>query len=154
MVSVNPRRIEQHLVLHDSAPESRIVGYPGNRFVGSLNNPILNSFQFLRTAIWTFEDVAINQSAGAEQGGHAWSHASGKSGLRNAFENDLPREVVIGAVFESENYVRKAVERDRTHHYHARDAVHLEFDRKRYQPLDFFRCVVRPLGNEFDLGRR
>ena len=62
VVSINPCGIEQHLILHDGATESRIVRHSGNRFVGSLDYPVFNGFQFLRTAIGALEDITINQA--------------------------------------------------------------------------------------------
>jgi hypothetical protein len=35
-----------------------------------------------------------------------------------------------------------------------RDAIHLEFERKSDEPFDFFGGMIRPLGDDFYLGRR
>ena len=74
--------------------------------------------------------------------------------MRDSLEDDLPREIVVRLFVEGKDHVGKAVERDGPHHHHVRHTVHLEFERKRDQAFDFFGGMVRPLRDQFDLGRR
>ncbi len=80
--------------------------------------------------------------------------AGGERGLREAFEDDLAREVIVGVVFKGEEDIGEPVERDRAHHDHVGHAVHLEFERKGDEALDFFGGVTGPLGDDFDLRGR
>jgi hypothetical protein len=36
-------------------------------------------------------------------------------------------------------------------HLHVRNAIHLDFERDRHEPLYFFGSVIRPLRDDFDL---
>ncbi len=74
--------------------------------------------------------------------------------MRQPLKNNLPRKIIVGAVLESEDQVGQSIERDGPHHHHVRNAVHLQFEGKRDQALDFFGRVVGPLGDDFDLRRR
>ena len=125
-----------------------------DRAIAALDHPVFNRLQFLRAAIRTLQHVAIDQAAGAEQGRERGSYSGRQSGLRQSFKNNLPRKIIVRVFFESQDDIGQAVERDGTHHHHVRDAVHLEFEGKRDQPLDFFGGVIRPLRDDFDLRRR
>src|ERR1017187_7928700 len=154
VISINPRGIEQHLVLHGGAAETRIVGNTGNGAVRAFDHPIFDSLQFLRTAIGTFQHVAIDQAAGTKQRSHRRGHARGQGGLGYALEDDLPREIVVRTFFERQAHIGETVQRDGPHYRHVRNAVHLQFDGQRDQAFDFLGSVTRPLRDEFDLRRR
>src|SRR5512141_3295105 len=95
---VEARRVEQHLVLHSSAAKAGIVGYARHRAVCALDNPILESLQFLRRAVRTLEDVAVHQTAGAEEWRHAGCHATRERGVGEALKRQLAREVSVGTL--------------------------------------------------------
>ncbi len=73
--------------------------------------------------------------------------------MRHALEDNLAREVVVGALVEGEDDVGEAVERDGAHVGDARHAVEFELERQRDQALDFFGGVAGPLSDEFNLRR-
>ena len=68
VIAVEPRRIEQHLILHHRAAEAGIIRDAGDLFVGALDHPVFESFQFLRGAVGTFNHVAVHQAEGLESG--------------------------------------------------------------------------------------
>src|SRR3954469_7595861 len=57
VISVQPGRIHQHLVLHGFAAQAGIVGHAGNRFVSALQRPIFDDLQLLSAAIGTLEYI-------------------------------------------------------------------------------------------------
>ncbi len=154
MISINPGGIEQHLILHGGAAESGVVGDTRNGAVSPLDHPVLDGLQLLRAAIGTLQHIAIHQAAGTEQRSHGRGHSRGQGGLRDSLEDNLPGKVVVGTVFEGQDYVGEAVQRDGPHHDHVRNAIHLQFDGKRDQAFDFLGSVAGPLRDEFDLRRR
>ena len=154
MIAVDACRIQQHLVLHHRAAETGIVGHAMHRTISPRYYPVFNRLQFLRTAVRTLQYIAIHQAARAEQRCHARGNARRQCGLRKSFKNDLPGKVIVGAVFKGEPDVRQPVQRDRAHHHHVRNAVHLQFQWKSHEPLDFFGRMIRPLRDDFDLRRR
>ena len=51
VIAVEPRRIEQHLILHHRAAEAGIVRHARHLLVLALDHPIFDRFQFLRRAV-------------------------------------------------------------------------------------------------------
>ena len=154
VIAVKARGIEQHLILHDRAAEAGVVGDAVHGAVGAFDHPVLEGLQLLRSAVRALYNVAIDKAAGTEERRHGWRNTGGKVRLRHALEDDLAREVVVGALVEGEDDVREAVERNRAHVGDARDAVQFELERERDQALDLFGGVAGPLRDEFDLRRR
>src|SRR5579872_464231 len=105
VISVDARRIEQDLVLHHRAAETGIVCHAVDRPVGSLDYPVFDGFQFLRTTVGTFEHIAIDQAARAKQGREGWSDSGRQCGLGEPFKYDLPRKIAVGAFLKGEDYV-------------------------------------------------
>ena len=147
---VEPRGIEQHVILHRRAAEAGVVGDAGDAAVGALDDPVFESVEFHRRAIGAVDDVAIDEAAGAEQRRHAWRDAAGKLSVGDALEDDVAREVGVGAFVEREDDVGKTVERDGAHHAQVRRAVHREFERQSGEALDFFGGVAGPLRDQLD----
>src|SRR5579859_5769493 len=58
--------VQQHLVLHHGSTKARVIRHAVDRSIRSLHHPIFNRFQFLRSAVRTFQHVAIHQAARAE----------------------------------------------------------------------------------------
>src|SRR5579864_1086072 len=154
VIAIDPRRIEQDLVLHHRPAKPRVVGNPMDRAVRPFNNPIFDRLQLLRAAVRTFENVPIHQAARTKQRSHCRSHTGWESGLCQPLKYDLPCEIVVGAFFEGQNEIGKSVQRDGTHHHHVRDAIHLKFERKCDQSFNLFGRMVRPLRNDLNLWRR
>src|SRR5579872_7224390 len=154
VVAINASGVEQDLVLHHSSAEAGVVCHAVNGAIGALKNPVFDSLQLLGTAIRTLENVAIHKAAGAEQWREAGGYTGGNGCLREPLEDDMAGEIIVSAFLEGENDVGQAVERNGTHHAHARHAVHFQFERKCDEPFDFFGGVIRPLTDDFDLGRR
>jgi len=154
VVAVEPRGVEQNLILHDRAAEAGVVGDAVHRAVRALDDPVLEGLQFLRASVRALDHVAVDEAARAEQRRHRRRDAGGKAGLRHALEDNLAREVVVGALVEGEDDVGEAVERDRPHVGDTRHAVEFEFERQRDQALDFLGGVAGPLRDEFNLRRR
>jgi hypothetical protein len=73
--------------------------------------------------------------------------------LSQPLKNNVSRKIIACAFLEGQPEIGQTVERDGTHHHQARNPVHLQFKGKRDQALDFFRSVVWPLGDDFDLRR-
>src|ERR1700688_1981561 len=48
VIAVEPRGIEQHLILHHRAAEARVVGHTRDALVDALDDPVLVCFQLLR----------------------------------------------------------------------------------------------------------
>ena len=69
--------IEQDLILHGRSAEAGIVGNARNALISTGDDPVLVSVQLLRRTVWAFDDVAINEAAGAEEWGHAGRNALG-----------------------------------------------------------------------------
>ncbi len=153
VISVHAGGIEQHLVLHDFPAQTGVVGHAGNGAVGALDHPVFNGLQLLRTAIGTLQHVAVHQAAGAEQRRHGGGHAGWKRGIRQPLKNDLPGQIVVRALFEGQAQIGKTIQRNGPHGDHARDAVHLQFERQRNQAFHFLGGVAGPLRDEFDLRR-
>ncbi len=65
VIAVEPRGIEQHLILHHGAAEAGIIGDAAHLLVLALDHPIFESFQFLRRAVGALQHVAVNQTRGA-----------------------------------------------------------------------------------------
>ena len=61
VIAIEPRGIEQHLILHHRPAESGIVGHARHLLVFPLNHPVFVSFQFLRRPIRAFKHIAIDQ---------------------------------------------------------------------------------------------
>ena len=154
VVVVELHGVEQDVILHRGAAEAGIVSDARNAAIGALDDPVFEGVQFHRRAIGAFDDVAIDEAAGAKERGHAGRNAGGKGGVAKTLENNLAREIGVGAVFEGENDVRETVERNGTHHLEVRRAVHGELERKSSEALDFFGSMARPLGDQLDHGRR
>jgi len=124
VVAVEAGWIEQYVILHGGAAETGIVGDAWDAAIGASNNPVLHGVEFLRRTVGTFDDVAIDKAAGAEERRHAGGDAQGKSGVAEALENELAGEVWIDAFVEGEADVGESVERDGTHHLKMRGAAH------------------------------
>ena len=154
MIPVEPRGIEQHLILHNGAAESGIIGHTAHLFVFALDHPIFKSFQFLRRAVRGFQHVAINKARRTGKGRERRRYPSGVGDFAKPLKNNLPREIIVGVFVEGQNHVRQPVQRDRPLDQHLRHAVHFYFGRKRDQPFHFFRGVPRPLGDHLDHRRR
>ena len=152
MEVVELRGIELDVVLHRRAAETGIVGDAGNAAVGALDDPVFEGVEFRGRAIGAFDDVAIDEAAGAEERGHAGRHAAGKLRVGDALEDDLAGEVWVGAFVEGEDDVGETVERDRAHDAKIRRAVHGQFERKSGEALDFFGGVAGPLRDSSTIG--
>ena len=154
VIAVDFGGIEQHLVLHGGAAETRIVGHAGDGFISPLDHPILEGLQLLGAAVGALDHVAINQARGTAERRHAGHDSTRQRGVSHPLKDDLAGEIIVGAFFERHDDVGKAVERDRTHHLHVRDAVHLQFERQGHEALDLLGRMPRPLGNDLGTGRR
>ncbi len=73
VIAVDARRIEQHLILHGRAAEAGVVGNAGDGAIGTLDDPVFDGLQLLRSAVGAFEHVAIDEAAGAEERRHDWA---------------------------------------------------------------------------------
>ena len=110
-------------------PKAGIIGNTGNATICPLDNPILVRMKFLRSAVGTFDHIAVHQPAGTEEWRHAGRNALRQRGVAETLKNQLPREIRIDAFIKRKNHVGKAVERNRTHDVQMRSAVHREFER-------------------------
>ena len=154
MVAVKPRGIEQHLILHDGAAESGIIGHSAHLLVLALDHPVFKGFQFLRRAVRRFQHVAVNQPRRAGQRRERRRHTRGISHFAEPLKNNLPRKIIVGVFVEGKDHVREPVQRNRALDLHLRHAVHFHFGRQRDQAFHFFRGVPRPLRDHFDHRRR
>src|SRR5580692_1707286 len=154
VIVVELNGVEQDVILHGGAAEAGVIGHARDAAIGALNDPGLEGVQLHRRTIGTFDDVAIDEAARAEERSHARGDAGGQSGVAEAFENDLASEVSVGAVLEGEDDVRESVKRNGTHHLEVRRAVHGQLERKSGEALDFFGGMAGPLGDELNHGRR
>src|SRR5215469_5353854 len=152
--AINAGGVEQYLVLHDRAAEAGIIGNAGNGFVGALENPILNRLQVLGSAVGALDDVAVNQATGAEERGQAGRDAGGESYVGQTLEHDLPGKIIVGVLLESQPDIGESVERNGTHYFEMRQAVHFHFQGQRDQTLHLFGGVARPLRDQLHHGRR
>src|SRR5271170_5723796 len=127
VIAVEPRGIEQHLVLHHGAAKAGIIGDAADLFVLAFDHPIFESFQFLRGAIGTLQDVAINQARGAGERRESGRDAGGKVDFAEALKNDLARQIIVGVFIEGQDYIGEPVERDGALNFHLWHAVHFHF---------------------------
>src|SRR5271154_6305528 len=125
-----------------------------DRTISTLNHPVFKRFQLLWAAVGAFQHVPVHQATRAKERSETGGYARWQRGLSEALKNNLSRKVIVCTVLEGEDEIGQTIERDGTHHHHVWDAVHFEFKGKRYQALDFFCGMVRPLGDDFDLWRR
>src|SRR3954468_19264811 len=95
MEIVELRWIEQDVILHRRATETGIVGDTGNGAVGAFDDPVFIGVKLGGRAIRTLDDIAVDQTAGAEEGGHAGGNAAGHLGVGYALEDDLAGEVNV-----------------------------------------------------------
>src|SRR5208282_932763 len=135
VVVVELNGVEQHVILHRGTAETGVICHAGDAAVSALNDPGLEGVEFHRRAIGTFDDVAINEAAGAKERGHGGSDACRKSGVAEALENDLAREVGVAAVGKGEDDVRETVKRNGTHDFEVRRAIHSQLKRKSGEAL-------------------
>ena len=110
VVAIEPRRVEQHLILHLRAAEAGIVGDPGHGPVSALQYPVFKGFELLRRAVRTFQHVTVNQAARAEERRQLRRHSVRKAGSGQALENHLPGKVAVRPLHESDSNLREAVE--------------------------------------------
>ena len=103
VIVVELNGVEQDVILHRGPAEAGVIGHAGNALVGALDDPIFESVEFHRGAIGTFDDVAIDEAAGAEERGHAGRDALRQRGVADALENDLASEVRVDAFLERKN---------------------------------------------------
>ena len=106
-------RIEQHLVLHGRAAESRVIGDALNGTIVAFDDPVLYRFQLLRAAVGALQHVAVNQPTRTEQRREARLQTCWQGGIADPFESQLTHEVRVGAVVEIHGDGRQPVERDR-----------------------------------------
>jgi hypothetical protein len=154
VIVVEPRRVQQDVILHGGPAEAGIVRDARDAAVGANNNPIIESLQFLRRTIRAFQDVPIDEAAWTEKRRHARHDTGGKSSVSDALEDDLAGEIGIDTFVEGEAEVRKSVKRDGAHHRQVGRAVHGQFEGQGGEAFDFFRGMAGPLGDELDHGRR
>src|SRR5487761_194721 len=154
VIAVELRGIEQHLILHHGAAETRIIRDTRNGFIRALDDPVFIRLQFLWSAVGTLQHVAIDQIAWARQWGQRRRDAGRQVDLGEAVEGAFTGEIVICSVVEGHDDVGKPVEGNRTDHAQIRNAVHLDFERNGNQALDFLRRVAGPLRDEFHHRRR
>ncbi len=64
VVGVKPSGIEQHLILHHRAAETGIVCNARHLLVFALDDPVFVDLQFLRRAVRTLDDIAIDEPRG------------------------------------------------------------------------------------------
>src|SRR5260370_6679129 len=102
VIAVQAAGIEKNVILHGGAAETGIVGDARHTAISAFDDPVLHGVQFLRRAVWTFDDVTIDEAAGTEERRHAGGDALGKSGVAKALENELPGEVGIDAFIGGE----------------------------------------------------
>src|SRR5579871_84010 len=138
-------RIEQHLVLHGGAAESRVIRYALDGAVAALEDPVLNGLQFLRRPIGALQNVAVDESARAEERRERRRDALGHGGIGDPFEGLLADEVGIGTVFEIHLYGGESVKRDGAQRVELRDTVHFELDGDGDEALYFFGSMSWPL---------
>src|SRR5262249_52378967 len=77
VISIQARRVQQHLILHRGPTEARIIGHSRNGAIRTLDRPIFDGMEFLRRTIRTLKHVAIDEAAWAEQRRQARSHPRG-----------------------------------------------------------------------------
>src|SRR5262249_25575305 len=99
---VELHRIEKNVVLHGGAAKARVVGNAGNAFVGAFDDPVFVGVQLHRGTVGAFDDVAIDQAAGAEEWRDARRDALRKCGVAKALENNLARKIRIDSFVEGQ----------------------------------------------------
>src|SRR5580704_4193500 len=109
VISVDARGVEQYLILHHRSAKARVVRHSVDRTIRPLNHPVFNRFQFLRTAVRTFQNVAIDQATRAEQRGEARSYAGRQGCLSESLENNLPRKIIVGVVLEGQDQIGQPI---------------------------------------------
>ena len=132
--------------MHHRAAKARIIRHARHRFVGAFQHPVLDGFQILRRAVGAFDDVAIDQPAGAEQRRERGLHAGGIGHLAEPLKHHLPGEVIIRVLLKGQDDVGEFVKRDGARHLQVGRAVHFHFGGQRDQALHFFGGMARPLG--------
>ncbi len=147
-------RIEQHLVLHGAAAEAGIVGDARHRAVLRRDDPVVDGLEFHRRTVVALQHIAINQPRRRGLRRDRWRHPARQADVAEAVEHMLAREVVVGAVGESERDIGQAVQRDRALGGEFRNAVHRQLDRHGDQALDFLGRMSRPLRDDLDHRRR
>jgi hypothetical protein len=146
--------VEQHLVLHLAAAEAAIVGDAGHGLEGGLHDPVLESLQLHGRAVGALQDVAVDQPGRRGQRRHGRLDPVRQAEVAQAVEDFLARRVAVRPVPVGDHQVRQAVERNRSRHGRARQAVHADFRGHGDQALDFFGGVARPLGDQLHHRRR
>src|ERR1019366_763671 len=125
VVSVEFCRVKEYLILHYCAAETGIVSDPGHLLVLTFNHPVFVGLQFLRRAVGTLQNISIYQSRWTCQRGKRGGYTLRIGHLAEPLKHHLARKVVIGAIVECHDDIGQAVEGDRAHHGHLRNAVHL-----------------------------
>src|SRR5262249_24004613 len=133
---VETDRIEQDVVLHGGTAEAGIVGDARNAAIGALDDPVFIGVQFLRSAVWALNDVAIDQTARTEKRDHAGDYTLRQGSVAEPLEDDLTREVSVDAFVKRQTDIGESVQRDGAHHLKTRGAVHGQFERKSGEAFD------------------
>src|ERR1700688_943742 len=130
VIAVEPRGIEQHLILHHCAAEAGVVGHAGYTSIDSLDDPVFVCFQLLWRTVRAFQNVTVDKSAGAKKRGHAGGHTGREFGVAQALKYHLPRKIGINGFIKGQSQIGKTVKRNRAHHLQMWRSVHGQFQRQ------------------------
>ena len=150
----NPGLIEQHLVLHGSTAEARVVCHTGNGPVLRRDGPVLEGLELHRRAIGALQHVPIDEPGRRGERRHRRRHAARQAEVALPVEDFLAGEAVVRAILKRDLDVGQSVQRDRAGGGRLRNTVHSEFDGHRDQPFDFLGGMPGPLGDDLDDRRR
>ena len=106
VIVVKLHGIEQDVILHRWPAKTGVVRHTGHTLVRALNDPIFVGMQLHRRAIRAFDDVAVDETTGAEERGHARRDTLRQRGFADALEHNLAREIRIHAFIEGQAKVR------------------------------------------------